>query len=74
MVADVGWWGDLALLIMNALDACLQCLSGLLPESSSRTQLAKGLFLKNAFIRRQFVAGSWVVSRGWVTLLNGGRN
>lgn len=57
---------------MNVLDTCLQCLySGLLPEPSSRTQLAKGLFLRNAFIRMQFVAGSWVVSRGWVTLLKG---
>lgn len=74
MVADVGE-ENLAILIMNVLDACLQCLhSGLLPEPSSRTQLAKGLFLRNAFIRRQFVAGSWVVSRGWVTLLKGGRN
>lgn len=43
-------------------------------SDSSETQLAKGLFLRNAFIRRQFVAGSWVVSRGWVTLLKGGRN
>lgn len=65
---------NFALLIMNVLDAWQQCLhSGLLPEPSSRTQLAKGLFLRNAFIQMQFVAGSWVVSRGWVTLLKGGK-
>lgn len=61
-------------------NGCVGCMPAMSPQwPTSRAFLPepnwqKGLFLRKDFFQRQFVAGSWVVSRGWVTLLKGKRN
>lgn len=70
------WCGGKTCFVNNECAGCMPAISPQWPTSRPLlpAQLAKGLFLRNAFIQRQFVAGSWVVSRGLVTLLKGGRN